>query len=253
MTTAVLTPEQKSVSSGREKEYPAEQQASTLESQHAGNPFLDVRRAWNGVWEESLSNARRWRLMALFEAGLLALALFGLIHLGSQPKAIPYVVEVNKLGEVAYSGRLEPAKADSNMIKASIASFISDLRLVTPDAGLQAEAINRVYAYLSKGDLALGRVNSFYGATKEASPYIRAQDEIVSVQIDDVLPTSQNSWQVDWTETTRDRKGEKAVTAKWRGLVTIVLVPPSASTSEAQLRRNPLGIYVQDVTWSWLN
>ena len=73
--------------------------------------------------------------MALFEAGLLALALFGLIHLGSQPKAIPYVVEVNKLGEVAYSGRLEPAKADSNMIKASIASFISDLRLVKPRDG----------------------------------------------------------------------------------------------------------------------
>jgi type IV secretion system protein TrbF len=253
MTTAVLTPEQESVSSGREKEYPAEQQASTLASQHAGNPFLDVRRAWNGVWEESLSNARRWRLMALFEAGLLALALFGLIHLGSQPKAIPYVVEVNKLGEIAYSGRLEPARADSNVIKASIASFISDLRLVTPDAGLQAEAVNRVYAYISKGDPALGRVNSFYGATKEASPYVRAVDEIVSVAIDDVLATSQTSWQVDWTETTRDRKGEKAVTAKWRGLVTIVLVPPSSSTPEIQLRRNPLGVYVQDVTWSQIN
>jgi type IV secretory pathway TrbF-like protein len=250
MTTAVLTTEQESVSSGRD---PGEQQASTLASQDSGNPFLDVRRAWNGVWEESLSNGRRWRLMALVEAGLLALALFGLIHLGSQPKAIPYVVEVDKLGEVAYAGRLEPAQADSNVVKASIATFISDLRLVTPDAGLQAEAVNRVYAYISKGEPALGRVNSFYGSTKEASPYVRAQDEIVSVQIDDVLPTSQNSWQVDWTETTRDRKGEKAATAKWRGLVTIVLVPPSASTSEAQLRRNPLGVYVQDVTWSQLN
>jgi type IV secretion system protein TrbF len=187
MTTAVLTPEQESVSSGREtpeKEPAAEQQDRKLASQQDANPFLDTRRAWNGVWEESLSNARRWRLMALFEAGLLALALFGLIHLGSQPKAIPYVVEVNKLGEVAYSGRLEPAKADSNVIKASIASFISDLRMVTPDAGLQAEAVNRVYAYISKGDPALGRVNSLYGATKEASPYVRAQDEIVSVQIE---------------------------------------------------------------------
>ena len=103
MTTAVLTTEQESVSSGRD---PGEQQASTRASQDSGNPFLDVRRAWNGVWEESLSNSRRWRLMALFEAGLLALALFGLIHLGSLPKAIPYVVEVNKLGEVAYAGRL---------------------------------------------------------------------------------------------------------------------------------------------------
>src|SRR5215831_1738349 len=239
MTTAVLTPEKEVISSQRKT--PTKQQVSMLASQQDSNPFLDTRRAWNGVWEESLANARRWRLIAVFEAGLLALALFGLIHLGSQPKAIPYVVEVNKLGEVAYAGRLEPARADNNVIKASIASFVSDLRMVTPDAGLQAEAVNRVYAYISKGDPALGRVNSFYGATKEASPYVRAQDEIVSVAIDDVLPTSQNSWQVDWTETTRDRKGEKAVTAKWRGLVTIVLVPPSASTSETLLRRNPLG------------
>jgi type IV secretion system protein TrbF len=245
MTTAVLTTEQESISSGREQQ--------TLASQDLGNPFLDTRRAWNGVWEASLSGERRWRLIAFVLAGLLALALFGLIQLGSQPKSIPYIVEVNKLGEVAYAGRLDPAQADSNVIRASIASFISNLRLVTPDAGLQAEAVNRVYAYISKGDPALGRVNSFYGATKESSPYIRAQDEIVSVQIDDVLPTSQNSWQVDWTETTRDRKGEKTVPAKWRGLVTIVLVPPSASTSEAQLRRNPLGVYVQDVTWSQLN
>jgi type IV secretion system protein VirB5 len=253
MTTAVLTPEKESVSSGREREYAAEQQASMLASQQDANPFLDTRRAWNGVWEESLANARRWRLIAIILAALLGTAVYGLINLGSQPKAIPYVVEVNKLGEVAYSGRLEPAHADNNVIKASIASFISDLRLVTPDAGLQAEAVNRVYAYISKGDPALARVNSFYGATKEASPYVRAQDEIVSVAIDDVLPTSQNTWQVDWSETTRDRKGEKAVTAKWRGLVTIVLVPPSASTSEAQLRRNPLGVYVQDLTWSRLN
>ena len=251
MTTAALTPEKNMVSLGTET--PAEQQASMPASQQDANPFLDTRRAWNGVGDESLSNARRWRMIAIILAALLGIAVYGLINLGSQPKAIPYVVEVNKLGEVAYAGRLEPAHADSNVIKASIASFVADLRLVTPDAGLQAEAVNRVYAYISKGDPALGRVNSFYGATKESSPYVRAQDEIVSVAIDDVLPTSQNTWQVDWSETTRDRKGEKAVTAKWRGLVTIVLVPPSASTSETQLRRNPLGVYVQDLSWSRLN
>jgi type IV secretory pathway TrbF-like protein len=212
MTTAALTPEKNMVSLGTET--PADQQASMLASQQDANPFLDTRRAWNGVWEESLANARRWRMIAFVLLALLGIAVYGLINLGSQPKAIPYVVEVNKLGEVAYAGRLEPARADSNVIKASIASFIADLRLVTPDAGLQAEAVNRVYAYISKGDPALGRVNSFYGATKESSPYVRAQDEIVSVAIDDVLPTSQNTWQVDWTETTRDRKGEKAVPAK---------------------------------------
>ena len=100
----------------------------------------------------------------------MAIAVFGLIHLGSQPKAIPYVVEVNKLGEVAYSGRLEPARADSNVIKASIASFVSDLRMVTPDAGLQAEAVNRVYAYISKGDPHLAESTRFTAPPRKRVP-----------------------------------------------------------------------------------
>ena len=104
-TAAVLTPEEESVSSGRE------QQASTRASQDAGNPFLDVRRAWNGVWEESLSNARRWRLMALFEAGLLALALFGLIHLGQSAKSH----SLRRRGEqTGRSGLLRAAGAGSS-------------------------------------------------------------------------------------------------------------------------------------------
>ena len=174
-TAAVLTPEQESVSSRREKQY---QQANTLASQDAGNPnpFLDVRRAWNGVWEESLANGRRWRLMALVEAGLLALAFWSdPFRESAQSHSLRGRGE--KLGEVAYSGPRQPAQADSNAIKASIATFISDLRL--DGVRLQAEAINWVYAYLSKGDPALGRVDSYYGATKEASPYVRAQDEIV--------------------------------------------------------------------------
>jgi type IV secretory pathway TrbF-like protein len=225
--------------------------SSTPEKEIA-NPYLNSRRGWNGVWEHLVVSEKRWRIAALAEAVLLAFALLGLVILGSQPKTIPYVVQVDKLGEVAYSGRLTPATADNNVVRASIAGFISNLRLVTPDSALQAEAINRVYAYLSKGDPALTKVNQWYGGTKESSPYARAVDELVSVDIDSVLPQTANSWQVDWTETTRDRKGEKASQMKMRALLTIVTVPPTTATSENQLRRNPLGIYVQDVNWSRL-
>ena len=216
------------------------------------NPYINARRGWNGVWEHQVASEKRWRTAALAEAALLAFAIIGLIILGSQPKTIPYVVQVDKLGEVAYSGRLTPATADSTVVEAAIASFVSNLRLVTPDSALQAEAINRVYAYLSKGDPALAKINQWYGATKESSPYARAVDELVSIDIDSVLPQTPNSWQVDWTETTRDRKGEKASQMKMRALLTIVIVPPTTATPESQLRHNPLGVYVQDINWSRL-
>ena len=216
------------------------------------NPYVNGRRGWNGVWEYQVASEKRWRLIALLEAPVVAIAVVGLIQLGNAPKTIPYVVQVDKLGEVAYSGRLSPATADSTVVKSCIAAFISNLRLVTPDSALQAEAINRVYAYLSKGDPALGKINQWYGATTESSPYARAVDELVGVDIDSVLPQTANSWQVDWTETTHDRKGEKALQMKMRALLTIVIVPPTTATSESQLRRNPLGVYVQDINWSRL-
>jgi type IV secretory pathway TrbF-like protein len=111
--TTVLTSE-KEVGDAYGDSSPLDRELSCAEQQsqaQPANPYLDVRRGWNGVWEESLANARRWRLMALFEAGLLGLALFGLIHLGSQPKAIPYVVEVNKLGR---GSLLRPVGAGSS-------------------------------------------------------------------------------------------------------------------------------------------
>ena len=73
----------------------------------------------------------------------------------------------------------------------------------------------------------------------------------VSVEIASVIQQTKTSWQVDWTETERDRQGQPIQPpAKMRALVTIRVAPPSSATTEEQIKQNPLGVFVQDFSWS---
>jgi type IV secretion system protein VirB5 len=137
------------------------------------------------------------------------------------------------------------------VIRSTVTSFISDARLVTPDGTLQRGAVLRVYAVLATGDPATAKMNEWLNGTPNANPFKRAETEMVSVEIKSVMPQTDTTWQVDWVETVRDRKGVTvAEPSRMRALVTVYLVPP---TTEEQMRKNPLGIFVRDFSWTKLS
>ena len=79
------------------------------------------------------------------------------------------------------------------------------------------------------------------------APQTRAQSQIVTVEVASVLPTTSNTYEIDWVETTRNLQGTVQGTQRWRGSLTLVVNPP---TDEQLVRLNPLGIYVSEVNWS---
>lgn len=218
------------------------------------NPYLDARRTMNS---QSAANAANRQMLQVF--GILALlialaAVGGVIHIGSQSKFIPYVIAVDKLGQSAAVGPADrAAPADQRVIHASVASFIFDLRLVSPDVALQRKAVYRVYSMLSGNDPATAKANEWLNGTAESSPFKRAENETVSIEIVTVIPQTPDTWQVDWVETVRDRQGiVKGAAFRMRALVTVYSVPPTTNTTEEQVRNNPIGIQVRDFSWSKL-
>jgi type IV secretion system protein VirB5 len=175
----------------------------------------------------------------------------GVIYVGSKSKFVPYVIEVNRLGEAVAVGPAQvAAPADPRVVRATLASFIASARLVTPDVSLQRAAIFRVYALLHSKDPAAQQMNEWYNGSKESSPFVRAAKVTVTTDINSVLPISGTSWQVDWQETTRDREGALVgQPVHMRAMVTVYLEPPSMSADETAIERNPLGIYVSNFTW----
>jgi len=218
------------------------------------NPYLAARRTWNEHVGSVVSSRQTWQVIGIL-AMLIALAgVGGVIHIGSQSKFIPYVVQVDKLGQTLAAGPVTAAdKADPRVIHATVADFIHSARIVTPDVALQRKAVFKVYAHLSPNDPGTPKMNEWLDGTAEASPFKRAAKEIVSTEITSVIPQSPDTWQVDWIETTRDRQGTlKGPAVTMRALVTVYSAESTSQTTDEQLRNNPMGIYVRDYSWSRL-
>lgn len=216
------------------------------------NPYLNARREWNHHVGGVLSASRTWQVIGIVSLLIALVAVAGMIHLGSQSKFIPYVVEVDTHGQVR---AVQPADvatpADPRVIHAAVATFINDARLVTPDVSVQRNAVYQVYAMLSPNDPATAKMNEWFNGHADASPFKRAAKETVSIEIASVIPQSAETWQVDWVETVRDRQGAmKGPPYRMRALITIYLVAPTPATTEEQIRKNPLGIFVRDMSWS---
>lgn len=221
------------------------------QTQRVENPYLDARRNWNSQVDRAFSLGHASQLFGV--AGLLVglAGVAGITYVGSKSKYVPYVIEVDKLGEAVAVGPAQlAAPADPRVVRASLASFVSSMRLVTPDVALQREAIFRVYGMLQTKDPATTKLNEWYNGTKDSSPFARAAKMTVNTDIGSVLPISATSWQVDWEETTRDREG--ALIGKpvhMRAILTVYLLPASTHARESDIQRNPLGVFVHDCSW----
>lgn len=215
-------------------------------------PYLNAKKEYNER-EGSLNASHQLNKIINILCLLIALsAVGGLVYYRYLLQLVPFVVEVDKLGQTYAVARADrAAPADPRVIHATVARFITLARMVTPDATLQRKGIFDLYASLASSDPATFKMNEFLGTKSEENPFKRAAKETVEIQITSVLPQSDETWQVDWMETVRDRgDGSQLARYPMRALLNVYVVPPNHKTSEEQLRKNPLGIFIRDFSWS---
>lgn len=231
-----------------------QQQGSNGRQEESENPYLAARRTWNDQSAANVANRQMWQLLGILSLMIALAGIGGMIHIGSQSKFVPYVVEVDKLGQaVAVAPAQQAGAVNPRIVHSTVASFVSDIRMVSPDIALQRKAIFRVYSYLSPNDAATAKANEWLNGTEDSSPFKRAEHETVSIEIETTIPQTQDTWQVDWIETTRDRQGViKGAPQRMRGLVTVHIAESTPETTEEQIINNPLGIYIRDFSWSKL-
>ncbi len=214
------------------------------------NPYLNARRTLNEHNGAIINSRRAWQATALLALLAAIGAVGGIIHIGSQSKFVPYVVEVDQLGQPNAVRRADRAgDMDERVVRASIAAFVRDMRMVSFDRTVQNDAVWRVFAFLRSGDPATTKITD-YMKDPATNPGKRAETHSVGVEILSVLRQTAGTWEVNWTEKVWDRQGVRVEEYRMRGLVTVHAAPPTSATTEEELRRNPLGIFVSDFTWS---
>lgn len=205
-------------------------------------PYQAAGQVWDERIGSSRTQAKNWRLMAF---GCLLLALLmagGLVWRSAQSIVTPYVIEVDRAGQVRAVGEAAtPYQPDDAQIAYHLASFINLVRSLSIDPIVVRQNWLDAYNYTTdKGAVVLNdyaRVND---------PFARIGDESVTVQITSVTRASDSSFNVRWTER-HYVNGAAAGQERWTAVVSIVLQTPR---TEERLRKNPLGIYINGLSWS---
>ena len=198
------------------------------------------------LWDERIGSARvqakNWRLMAFGGLFLTCGLSSALVWQSMQSRVVPYVVEVDSLGEAR---AVAPADSDYHPTDPQVAwhlgRFISNIRSRSLDPVLMREN------WLSAYDFATDRGALFLGEyARAANPFADVGTRTVSVQVTSIVRASDNSFQVKWTESLYER-GSLAGTSRWTAILTVELRPPRSADT---LRKNPLGLYVDAIDWS---
>ena len=205
-------------------------------------PYQRAGQLWDERIGSARAQARNWQLMAFGCLGLTTALSGGNLWQSLQSRVVPYVVEVDRLGEAR---AVTPAEVNHRPSDPQVAwflsRFITDVRSVSLDPVLMRQNWLSAYDFTTKrGAIFL----SDYART--ADPFGHVGEKTVSVQVTSVVRASDRSFQVKWLEISYER-GSQAGAAHWTAILTVVLAPPSNADT---LRRNPLGLYVDAVDWS---
>jgi type IV secretory pathway TrbF-like protein len=198
------------------------------------------------VWDERIGaarvQARNWRWAAFaalaVSIGLSLAMMLGIGRIG----LVPYVIEVDRLGEVRSVGPAAQAYQPSD---ATIAHFIA--KMVENIRSLSIDPVVVRSNWLSAYDFVTDRGAQMLNAyAKDADPFGRIGTRTVMVDVTSVVRASNESFEVRWRESTYEN-GSLADIQRFTGVITIILKAPTEADA---IRRNPLGLYVHAFNWS---
>lgn len=198
------------------------------------------------VWDERIGSARvqarNWRLMAfgslILSAGFAAV----LVWQSARGTIVPWVVQVDRLGEAQ---AVVPATAEYRptdpQVAWHLARFVEQVRSIPADPVILRQNWLRAYEWTT--DRGAAALNDHARAN---DPFTRVGKQQVAVDVSSVIRASPDSFRVAWTER-RYEDGKLSTTERWTAILTIVLQPPRDAE---RLKANPLGIYVNAISWS---
>jgi type IV secretion system protein TrbF len=205
-------------------------------------PYQKAAQVWDDRIGSARVQARNWRLMAFGCLFLSAGFAAALVWQSAQGSITPWVVEVDRLGEVkAVAPATSTYKATDPQIAFHLARFIEHVRGLPMDAIVLREDWLRAYDFTT--DRGAAALNDY---ARNNDPFTNLGKMQVAVEVSSVIRASPDSFRIAWIER-RYENGQLAATERWSAIVGIVVELPRDID---RLRKNPLGIYVNAINWS---
>lgn len=198
------------------------------------------------VWDERIGSARvqarNWRIMAFGSLFLSAGFAAALVWQSARGTVVPWVVQVDRLGQAQ---SVAPATADYRptdpQVAWHLARFIEQVRSIPADPIIVRQNWLRAYEWTT--DRGAASLNDY---ARDNDPFTKVGRQQIAVEVSSVLRASPDSFRVAWIEK-RYENGQLAGSERWTAILTIVIQTPRDAE---RLRANPLGIYVNAISWS---
>ncbi len=200
------------------------------------------------IWDDRIGSARvqarSWR-MAFFGQLLMSAALTaGLLWLAERGSVIPWVVQVDKLGNVQSAGPARINYHPTDPVIARDLSFVIEwLRAVSVDKVDMGANWRRAYEFLTDHEKA-----ALNDVAQHNDPFAKVGKEQVAVEVTSVIRASDQSFRIEWVER-HTIDGGQTTAEHWSAIATVVIQPPRKPDGET-LNDNPLGIYIDALNWS---
>jgi type IV secretion system protein VirB5 len=209
-------------------------------------PPETVYRSAHDLWDRrmglAVASAAHWRTLSFALLGVCALLSGALSLLALKPRAIPYVIEADPNGQARLVGpateRYDPTDAQ---IAWHLSRFVEQVRSISSDPVLMRRSWLRAYEQTTEeGAAALNAIAS------GMDPFAQVGKRTVSVEILSAMRAGPQTFQIRWRE--RSFASARPVSEDvFTGLITTAVHAPD---TEADLRTNPLGVYVHAFTLS---
>ena len=198
------------------------------------------------VWDERIGSARvqakNWRYMAFGSLVLSGGFAAALVWQSVQGTVVPWVVQVDKLGQAqTVAAATADYRPTDPQVAWHLARFIEQVRSIPADPIIVRQNWLRAYEWTT--DRGAAALNDYARAN---DPFTKVGKQQVAVEVSSVIRASPDSFRVAWTERHYE-SGQLSTTERWTAILTIAIQPPRDTE---RLRANPLGIYVNAISWS---
>ncbi len=199
--------------------------------------------------KDRMKAENKWKIFAWISIVGFILSLIVMAWAVNLPKTVPVIVSVNDFGEAKFIGEVNrinysDLKIPEIVIESQINKFVTNKFSIPGDAEVLRNNLKECYAFLTAETA--GKLSS---ELQEYNPLNDVDSIRRRVDVESILKTSKNSYQVDFkiTQSTPYNSNRKIM---WmRGIVTIVLLEPHKDDRLT----NPLGIYFSEYDFKEIN
>ena len=208
------------------------------------SPYVRARQEWDERFGDQIKSKNNWRLTAFISMATTLLCVTGMVATAYRSNTVPYVVALDDVGRaVPVIPAKQVAVKDVRLQAAVVARWLTDLRTVVADAVVQRRLVDEVYAETGQNSAASATVTEFYSKN---SPFDLLTKQTVDASVESIVQQSPRTYEVTWTEVTRDLVGEFMATHRYRAFVSVTT---QEVTDAKQALVNPLGLYVTNLAW----